>query len=278
MPTNAKYKFTNPYFFWGLILVLLFITFFLNQYFTHSPAEAVKTQSSIVEQSHKDGAHDETIVVDVDNLSHMDFEKHQPKAPKDKSFFTNLKDNIYKNSTLLLLLLYTTAISILFIYREKQNSIKLLNMEKIEDALRIEIAEEEGKTYLFELIKDDLAKHKDTIEPELKLDRIEEGLVADPRYIIINARVILEKTILRLYKHYFNEEATLNEMMQSLYRKRVLNPALNNYAHTIKAFGNKAVHPTLDTTTAYQPKDALLVLGTLSQYLQDLKSADLPEK
>ncbi len=269
--TKTRLNLSNPYFFWGLIIIFLLSVFFLtvNLNVVDTTVNEHKSDSSIVEQSYKDKADDKNIVVDLDNLNHMDFEKHQPS-------FNNTKSR--SNITLLLLILYTIGISILFVYREKQNRVKLLSMEKIEDTIKIKLAEKEQKTYLYEHLKDDLEKHKDIIEPELKLDKIENELAADPRYIIINARVILEKTILKLYKYYFKEEATLNEMLQLLHRKRILSPALNNYAHTIKAFGNKAVHPSLNTTSEYKPKDALLVLNTLLQYLQDLKSANLPEK
>jgi hypothetical protein len=207
------------------------------------------------------------IVVDVDNLNHMDFEKHQTSLTQTSS-----------NKTLFLLLLYTIAISILFVYREKQNRVKLRSMEKIEDTIKIKLAEKEQKIYLYEHIKDDLVLHKKSIEPELKIEKIEQELTTDPRYIIINARIILEKTMLKLYKYYYKEEATLNEMITALYRKKILSPALNNYAHTIKAFGNKAVHPTLNSDEVTKPKDALLVLNTLLQYLEDLKSTNFPEK
>ncbi len=275
--SKTRFNLANPYIFWSLIVIFLILIFVLHSYLnsTTSPTEITQTKPNIVERSYKDGSSNAKIVVDVNNLNHMNFEKHQPKLKENTSFIASFKE---KNITLLLLLFYTAALSILFVYREKQNKVKLMHMEKIEDTIKIKLAEKEQKTYLYEHLKDDLVTHKNIIEPELKLEKIEEELTADPRYIIINARVILEKTMLKLYKYYFQDEATLNEMIQALYRKRILSPALHNYAHTIKAFGNKAVHPSLDATSYYKPKDALLVLNTLLQYLQDLKSANLPEK
>jgi len=228
--------------------------------------EQKKQDSTIVSQSYS--KNNAVIVVDVDNMKYMDFEKHQPALQKESS----------SDTSFLLLLLYTVIISILFVYREKQNKIKLIYQEKIGDAIKIKLAEEEQRPKTLELLKNDLKKHKEIMAPELKLEKIEQDLTEDPTYIIIKARVVLEKTILKLYKFYFQEESTLNEMLYALNKKRILSPALNNYAHTIKAFGNKALHPSLDVNDNYKPKDALLVLNTLLQYLEDLKSVNLPEK
>jgi len=263
---KTKLNLSNPYLFWGIIILLLMAIFFLNNSLkeTHSNTKE-KNESSIVERSYKDSS--SPIVVDVENLKHMDFEKHQPTHSAETSY----------NTTLLLLLLYTVAISILFVYREKQNRVKLFNIEKIDDAIKIKQAEKESESPLYEYIKDDLIRHKDIIEPELKLEKIEEELADNPRYVIVNSRIILEKTILKIYFKNFNETKTLNEMLFILKNKKILSLSLNNYAHTIKAFGNKACHPTVDPSLYQKPKDALLVLNTLLQYLHELKSANLLE-
>ncbi len=271
---TAKFKLTNPYFFWGLISIFFFLTFFLSQYFIpSSSSEVKKITPSIVEQSYKE----KKIVIDPDNLYYMDFENNLSTIKDKGSYFSHIYKKITENSTVFLLLFYTIILSSLFIYREKQHRNKLLYMEKIEDELQIQIAKENDKVGIYEVMGREIEKHKSILEPELKIKGLEERLDTDAVYVIITARMVIEKIILKLYSKYFNDQATLNDMMMALYRKRILNPSMNNYAHTIKAFGNRAIHPNINSSIVFETKEAVLVISSLLQFIQELDSANLLE-
>lgn len=271
---NKRFSLTNPWVFWSIVLSILLLLLIANKYLSSSQAETTKgSHTNIVEQSFELNDR-KPIVIDPDNLQHMDIERN--KVPYNDS---TQKKNFFQDRLLYILILYTILLSLLFAYREKEHRKQVRNQEVLDDELQLLIAKQKGKTYVFESLADDIEKHKNILEPELKIEKIEAELNNDVNYIIINARIILEKTMLKLYKYYFNEDPpTLNDMMYILHKKRVLTPAMNSYAHTIKAFGNKAIHPTLDPRSRFEPKDGLLVLSSLLQYLEDLKSTDLPEK
>ena len=64
-------------------------------------------------------------------------------------------------------------------------------------------------------------------------------------------------------------------MIIYLYKKRVLNHNIHNYAHIIKAFGNKVAHPNIRIPEQFDSKDATLVLGSLLQLLKEFQSNNL---
>ena len=270
--SRAKFKLTNPYIFWGLISIFFFLTLFLSQYFTSpSSSEEIKIKPSIVEQSYIE----KPIVIDPDNLHHMDFENNLSTTKAKESFFGDVYTKFAENSTIYLLFFYTIILSILFIYREKQHRLKILYVEKREDERRIADAEISARNNIYEGIGQELEKHKGILEPELKIDGLEQRLNTDANYTIINARVVIEKIILKLYSKHFDDEATLNSMMMALYKKRILNPSMNNYAHTIKAFGNKALHPNINAPIVFESKEALFIIGSLLELIKELDSANL---
>ncbi len=270
---TSKFKLTNPFIFWGLISILLLLTFFLNQYFTSSLSlKETKITPSIVEQSYTE----KKIVIDPDNLHRMDFDKNG--AIEDKgSFLGDIYKKVSENSTVFLLLFYTIILSALFVYREKQHKNKLIYMEKMEDELKIQIAKIDSSVDLYEDLGREIEKRKSILEPELKIEGLKERLNSDAVYVIITARMVTEKIILKLYSKYFDNEATLNDMMMALYRKRILNPSMNNYAHTIKAFGNKAIHPNINSPIVFDTKEAVFVISSLLQFIQELDSKNLLE-
>ena len=269
---QAKFKLTNPYFFWGLISVLLVLTFFLNQYFTSSLGLIeTKITPSIVEQSYTE----KKIVIDPDNLHYMNFEDGQSVVKDQESYVANLYEKLIENSTVFLLLFYTIILSALFVYREKQHKNMLVYMEKMEDELQIQIAVIDANVDLYEDLGREIEKHRSILEPELKVEGLKERLSSDAVYVIITARMVTEKIILKLYSKYFDNEATLNDMMMALYRKRILNPSMNNYAHTIKAFGNKAIHPNINSPVIFETKEALFVISSLLQFIKELDSKNL---
>ncbi len=271
---TSKFKLTNPFIFWGLISILLLLTFFLNQYLSSSSSSKItKAQPSIVEQSYKE----KRIVIDPDNLHYMNFEDRQSVIKDQESYFANLYEKFNENSTVFLLLLYTIILSVLFVYREKQHKNKLVYVEKMEDELQIQLAKESARVDIYEGMGREIEKHKSILEPELKIKGLEERLDTDAVYVIITARMVIEKIILKLYSKYFNDQATLNDMMMALYRKRILNPSMNNYAHTIKAFGNRAIHPNVNSSIVFETKEAVLVISSLLQFIQELDSANLLE-
>ncbi len=271
---TSKFKLTNPFIFWGLISILLLLTFFLNQYLSSSSSSKItKAQPSIVEQSYKE----KRIVIDPDNLHYMNFEDRQSVIKDQESYFANLYEKFNENSTVFLLLLYTIILSVLFVYREKQHKNKLVYVEKMEDELQIQLAKESARVDIYESMGREIEKHKSILEPELKIKGLKERLDTDAVYVIITARMVIEKIILKLYSRYFDDQATLNDMMMALYRKRILNPSMNNYAHTIKAFGNRAIHPNVNSSIVFETKEAVLVISSLLQFIQELDSANLLE-
>ncbi len=265
---KTKYILTKPWVFWGLIILLFLGMFFMvNRTSASVNVTTPSSSTNIVEQSFQD----KKIVIDPDNLTRMDFDK---KSPTEEN--NNRSSNFFStNSTMLLLLFYTIIISLLFIYREKQHKNKLVLMEKVEDELQIQLAKKNDHANLYEGIDSEIKKHRTILEPELKINGLEERLNSDANYVIISARIVVEKIILKLYSQYFEDEATLNGMMAALYRKRILNPSMNNYAHTIKAFGNRAIHPNLDTPVVFKSKEAVLVIGSLLQFINELDSNNL---
>ena len=89
------------------------------------------------------------------------------------------------------------------------------------------------------------------------------------------SRVVLEKILLDICSKNNLEEETLNNMIYVLFKKRILDPQTNGYAHTIKAFGNYAAHPNKNKQITFSSKDAILTLSTLITFLSVLESKNL---
>lgn len=278
---TSKFKLANPFIFWGLISLFFFLTLFLSKYFTSSASsEETKNTPSIVEQSYKD----KPIVIDPDNLYRMDFENNLSTPETEKSFFRNIYTKFSENSTVFLLLFYTTILSILFIYREKQRRIKVIYEQKIADDLNIARLRAEEK--LKNINKDmwsDMEKYKHILEPELKICSLKEQLennidccMADG--IIVSVRKVLEKTLLPLQSETFPNfkgEISLNGMIYHLGKKDILTKTMGKDAKAIQSLGNTAAHADTDAIIAFEARDAISSVNYLLRFIKELDSANL---
>ena len=277
---TSKFKLTNPFIFWGLISILLLLTFFLNQYFTSSPSlEATKQASSIVEQSYKE----KKIVIDPDNLHRMDFEDSPIVAEAEGSFFADVYKKISENSTVFLLLFYTIILSGLFIYREKQDRRKAIYDQKKDDDLIIaRLQAEEKVDKIHKNMWDDMEKYKHILEPELKICSLKEQLennidccMADG--IIVSTRKVLEKILLPLqYEAFpnFKGIVSLNGMIVYLGKEGILTRSMKNDTKAIQSVGNRAAHADTDATVALESRDAISAINYLLRLIKELDAAN----
>ena len=256
-----KYLITQPLFFALIILTFLLITFTLLDLVLFTDLKKNQlTNGSLENQSYQYTHIDNTdIIVDPNSIQSMNID-------------TNSKID---NKTLIILFIYTIIISLLFMYREKENRKRILYLDKIEDRLRIEQEIKKKQNYIYESIENSLLKYQDILEPEFSLKELNRQVEANRNYVLINSRVVLEKIILHIYKAYFTEDTTLNNMMKELFKKRIFTPSLNSYAHTIKAFGNKALHPSIEKSISFEVNEAMLVLSSLNEFLKELNEKKL---
>jgi len=272
-----QYKLANPYIFWFIIIALLLITFGASQYFSSNSGtntmEVTKADSTIVEKSYKQNQ--TPIEIDLDNMTHMDYENYI-NIEKSRSILPNF---IHDNLNMFLLILYTVALALLFVYREKQNRLQRQYMEQFIDEIKIKNAQKEFKTnsFSFESVKDEIEKQQTILSPYFASNTIEEHLSEYPDYVMMKARIVLEKVITQIYYNKFETKTTLNQMIVALHRKNILQKDIDNYAHTIKGFGNQAAHyhhRGYDATT----QDALLTISTLIKFIELVQSRKLLEK
>jgi hypothetical protein len=241
---------------------------------TSFPIKTEEVQKSKYQsQSFSQDNQEQNYIVDLDNIDNIknmdDLEKNTNTI--DRSFIANIQRVTSSNT--ILMFIYTAILSFLFIYREKQNRAKILLLEERDDELKIAIAKKNETIY--KDITQELKPYEELIKNDIRIDQLDTRINEEPKYIIIASKNIVEQIITRLYKKYFNEENTnLNIMMMSLYKKRVLGHDLNNYAHIIKAFGNKANH----TGKIFDSQEAMLVIGNLLQFLKELDNKKLLEK
>jgi hypothetical protein len=263
---------SNKYVFWSIISILLglFIAFI-----SYIPEQtAVKKLGDITERSYQN---DQEYVIDlekIDEVSDLD------GINKEKNLEENaLQVGIQKLSSpnKLLLIIYTVLLSGLFLYREKQNRNKIALLERRDDELKI-LKAQQSSTTIYTNLSDELKPFQKIIEADINLDTLEDKINNESKYLILASRIVLEQLISHLYLKYFKEDASLNIMIVALYKKRVLNHNMHNYAHIIKAFGNKAAHPNVRKPEIFNSKDATLVLGSLLQLLKELESNHLLEK
>jgi len=258
-----KYLITQPLFFGLIILIFLLTTFTLLNLplFTNLKKNHL-TNSSLENQSYQYTHIDNTdIIVDPNSIQSMNID-------------TNSRRD---NKILIILFIYTIIISLLFIYREKENRKKILYLDKIEDTLRIEQEIKNKQNYIYESIENGLLKYQSILEPEFLLKELSRQVKVNRNYVLINSRVVLEKIILHIYKAHFTEDTTLNNMIKELFKKRIFTPSLNSYAHTIKAFGNKALHPSIEKSISFEVNEAMLVLSSLNEFLKELNKKNLLE-
>ena len=254
-----KIDITNAYVFWGIIFIIILVSVFIFDKLQVSVAQD-NVQSQIFERQSYDG---------TTNLNEInDFPDINVNLEPDKYFlFTQ------NNFLLVFLLIYSVALSMLFTYRERSR----ISKEMLEEKISIEKERIQSKVNIFDNVEIELQKYKQIISPELKLEDLDKKIDHDVNYVLFSSRVVLEKVLLSICQKHNILEETLSSMIMVLYKKRVLDPQTNGYAHTIKAFGNRVAHPNLTNPMNFSTKDALLVLSTLVALLNILESKNLIE-
>lgn len=251
----------NPYFFWSIVVFSIVLLLVLYVQLTSSMKEA-KLNSNFEKQSYSD---------ESSQLGRYEFPEINVHLQDDNR---SLLQNVFSynnNVLLLLLLIYSIGLSFLFTYRERSR----ISKEMLEEKISIEKERIQSKVNIFDNVVTELQKYKQIISPELNLEDLDKKIDHDVNYILFSSRVVLEKVLLSIcQKHHILEE-TLNSMIMVLYKKRILDPQTNGYAHTIKAFGNRVAHPNLTNPMNFSTKDALLVLSTLVALLNILESKNL---
>lgn len=256
-----KLDITKPYIFWGIIFfVILCFVFIFNQ-LQIMPSETIE-QSNFQKHSFDDS--DKSMgTYDFPDIN-VDLE------PENKGLFQKILNND-TNILLVLLLVYSIGLSMLFTYRERVRSLR----EKQNEKIRIEKEQNQSKINIYANIEQELEKYKALLTPEFNFEDLDKKIEKDVKYILFASRVVLEKILLRICANNNLSEDTLNDMIYILFKKRILDPQTNGYAHTIKAFGNYAAHPNKNTQIIFSSKDALLVLSTLITLLNALDSKQL---
>lgn len=268
-----KINLSNPIIFWIFIICLTIVTVLINSDFNTDVKNQNQNQknNTIQEQSFSKNKKNDAYIIDLDNIENIHTVDELEKNIVNQSLGNRLQkvvslDNI---STIL----YSILISILFIFREKQNRDKIFQLEKKDDDKNIKLAKLQKTIY--KDLSSSLKPFEQMIKHDIKLDILDERINEEPKYIIIASKNVLEQIITKLYKNYTNQENTnLNLMMTALYKKRVLNHNMNNYAHIIKAFGNKANH----TNKLFDSKEATLVVGSLVEFFGELEKQNLIEQ
>lgn len=259
----SKINFSNPFVFWLIIIIsIVLISIFYNE---SKNFYEMKVVSSKTFEKHN--------YSNTENrLNKYDFPDINVKL-EPESIFANIfsKDT---NLLVIILIIYSIGLSMLFTYREKSR----ISKEMLDEKLKIEKERIQSKVNIFENIEKELKKYENIISPEMKLENLDKRIDTDTNYVIFNSRVVLEKILLNICKKNNIEEETLNSMIFTLYKKEILNPQTNGYAHTIKAFGNRVAHPNIKHPIIFTPKDALLILSILVALLELLKSQNLIEE
>lgn len=264
-----KINLTNPFIFWTIVILTtigIFIYNFNNNVYTNN----IKQQNVIEEQSlSTDTLHKDTnYIVDLDKIDSAKTEQDLLTNNVDELSLTSKIENSATDN--LFTLVYATFMSILFVFREKQNHSKIVRLEKVEDDLNIQLAKQ--NTTVYKDISNELKKFEDIVKYDLNISLLDERIEHEPKYIVIASKNILEQIITKMYKKYLNlENANLNIMLGDLYKKRTLNHNLNNYAHIIKAFGNKANH----TSKIFDSREATLAISNLIEFLKELENKNI---
>lgn len=245
-----------------MLMVFVVVT---SSVYTHSIKLNVAKQNPLQEQSYESQNKNE-LVLDLDHLNSADLENNT------KPEFSLLKIEDPFAISNVALIIYTVLISIFFVVREKQNRLKLVQLEKQDDEIKIELAKKNAKPNLFENIKDELKKFDSILRDDIQYEKIEEKIENEPKYVILAARIVIEKVLLGLYKSCFTDESSLNQMIVLLYKQKLINQKANNYSHIIKAFGNRAAHHSHNQKNEFTKQEAILVVSTLVELLKELNT------
>ena len=270
----------QPAIFWSIVVFLLLGTYFILDHNLAQLSTKPTSSPTTVELSHKE----KKITINPDNITRMDFEKEQLSAEENvNSLWGNTYGLLKSNSTLILLFLYTVIIVALFIYKEKQNRIKLEYLKIKEDELLVAKLRAEERGHIYDSLWDDMEKYRDSLEPELKVcalrDQLEKNLeccMADG--IIVSTRKVLERLLLPLqYQTFpdFDGKTTLNGMIYHLSKKGVLTKTMEKDARAIQSRGNTAAHADTDASIAFDAKDAMSSIGYLLHFIKELEAAKM---
>ena len=252
---------SNPVVFAGAVLVLILSFVSIYTYIDRGMpvSRHTATKPHFQENSYSENDHE---------LGTYDFPDIGVKLqPETDTFFAK------KNNYLILFLaLYSVALSVLFTYRERNRALN----ERLNEQIEIEKAhKQQSKINIYENIENELMRYKEILSPELTLEHLDEKINKEVNYILFASRTVLEKVIRSICLKYDMETDKLVTMIRRLYRKRILDPQTNGYAHTIRAFGNRAAHPSMDNPMHFTSKDALLVLSILVTLLNELHARRL---
>lgn len=255
-----KINLSNPFIFWLIVVALTIFILLFNTLSTVKTAQDSAMQEQALSKKQND------YIIDLDkiesakksddfihrNIEELSFSKRVEAIASWENFYT---------------LSYGFVVSILFIYREKQNRSKIYQLEKVEDELNIQLAKQ--STTIYKDIVKELEKYKELIKHDINLDALNERIEKEPKYVVIASKNIIEQIVTKMYKKYLNlDNANLNIMLTDLYRSRKLGHDTNNYAHIIKAFGNKANH----TDKIFDSREAILTISNLIEFLKELDS------
>lgn len=257
-----KLNLSNPAIFWSLIVILSIAIVVSNK---NLLTTEVKQHQIIQEQSlAKNNSKDEKYVIDLDKIESAKSKDDFVVENFDELSFSKKVESIASSQNIFTVA-YGFLVSILFFFREKQNREKIYKLEKVEDELTIQKAKQQ--TTIYKDIKIELVKYKELIKYDINLELLNERIEQEPKYIVIASKNVLEQIVTKLYKTYLNKENTnLNMMLLELYKSRKLNHDTNNYAHIIKAFGNKANH----TSKIFDSREATLSISNLIEFLKVL--------
>jgi len=253
-------NFSNRYILWSIIIILI-----LCFTYSYKLIQEKETKVNINETFEKHSYQSNEKELGTYDFPNINVELESESETLLNKFFS--KDNLL----LLFLLLYSIALSVLFTYREKSR----ISKEVLDEKLKIEKERIQSKVNVYENIEEELVKYKNVVTPELEIKNLDKKISDEVNYILFSSRVILEKVLLSICNSNEINEDTLNNMIFNLYKKKILDPQTNGYAHTIKAFGNRVAHPSLNKKMTFNAKDALLVLSTLVALLNILEAKKL---
>lgn len=257
---------TNPIYFWTIIILVCFSLSLGYSFLTKENKIPIIPTTG------------------VENIQKHSFNNTQ-NTTINKNEFPNLNvklqpewqivDFLTTKSNLLLvcLIIYSIFLSLLFTYRERGR----ISKEMLNEKIRIERERVESKVNMYDNIESELLKYNYLLMPDFKIDNLDTKIMQETNYVLFSARVVLEKILLQIGKKYSIENEKLSDLIYALYSKRILDAPMNGYAHTIKAFGNRVAHPSLDFPIKFTSKDALLVLSVLVTFLNALEAKNLLE-
>ena len=262
-----RVRLTNPYIFWVIVTTSTLLIFLYNTStnLTHY-GDKIKTytdHSLRLENEKSNPNNNINMKIDLDKIEN---------AKNEENFIVNDIHNLSLDTfdkevavDNALTLVYAAFISILFVIRERQNQLKIINLEKLEDERNIKRAKE--APIVIQNISSELSEFQELIKNDLNSSAINERIENEPKYIVIASKNILEQVITKMYKKYLNQDNTnLNIMIVDLFKKGFLNHQSNNFAHIIKSFGNKANH----TNKIFDSREAVLAVSNLIEFLKEL--------